>query len=383
MDEDTSELQPKQFVYIDESGHTGDLLIHGNAFGFSGQPHFVLSAVGPISPDAAATLLFEVADRHRLKMHEVKSYKLDKRPGVALDLASGLRALGVPLFVEAVDKRFFLVVEIVNCHVFPPTSGAPLDESDRYVRCGVADLLYELLPDSLLESFVAACRLDTAAAVQASLESLHAWTESFDGADAQMREVLDLTALSVADSLDDLRIELNKNPGGYRFFLPLPDAGKRDATFWILPHYSSLTNLYARLNRYFRGKLSDVVMVHDVQTQYEGVLRSAKSAVENFVDPTSYAHPGASYSFSETADLSFETSDTTPALMIADVIAGHVRRILRDAAAQTSLHPGALDAFLAIWEDNDLSRGAGINFVLPTAAIQRLQQIAILREQSR
>lgn len=368
----------EEFIYIDESGHTGDLLTSGDAFEFNGQPHFVLAAVGPIGPERAAALLADVVARHRLQMREVKSEALSRRPAVARDLAASLRELGIPLFIEAVDKVFYLVVSIVNNQILPPTAGTPLDETDRYVRNQVADFLYQSLPDAVLKTFVNACRMDTPDSVRASLESLLAWTQEAEAADEE-RMLLDFLGGNLVESIDDFEAALASDPLGHRRFLPLPDAGKRNAVYWALPNYSSLTNLYARINRYRQGRLRGVTLVHDDQTQYDDVLREAKAAVERFVDTTEYVHPGADYAFGEAAELSFALSANTPGLMIADVIAGHVRRVLRDHMTEQPIHDMALDAFLEIWDTDDIERGAGLNLVLPTAAVERLQLRAFSR----
>lgn len=373
----------RELIYIDESGHTGDLLTAGSGFGFNGQPHFVLAGVGPMDPDQAARMLANVVAKHRLKMREVKSEDLGKRPAVARDLALALREQGIALFVEAVDKVFYLIVSIVNCHILPPTAGTPLDEEDRYVRNGLADFLYQGLPDEALERFIEACRQDTPEAVRASLEYLLAWARDSDAEDKGERTLLDNIAGSVAESIDDLDLALADDPRGHRRFLPLPDAGKGNATYWVLPNYSSLTNLYARINRYRQGRLKGVALVHDAQTHYDAILREAKAAVERFVDTTQHVHPGADYAFRESATLSFADSKQTPGLMIADVIAGHVRRVLRDHMTEQPIHDTALDAFLSIWNAQDVERGAGLNLVLPTAAVQRLQKRALLRRWER
>lgn len=369
-----------QFVYIDESGHTGDLLKSGGGFEFNGQPHFVLAAVGPMQAELAEALLSEVAERHKLRAKEVKSKGLSTRPGVARDLAIALGEHSVPIFVEAVDKVFYLITCIINYHILPPSAGTPLDEGDRYVRNHLADYLYRRRPDAVLNAFIDACRQDTPEAVRASLESVKTWARTTHGL-AEERMLLQFIQASIDESIDDFQTALSRDIRGHRHFLPLPDAGKRNATYWVLPNYSSLTNLYARINRYRRGRLRGLSLVHDDQSQYDDVLRAAKSAVESFVDTSSHAVKGADYAFEENAELSFAVSSETPGLMIADVVAGHVRRTLMEHTAQTPIHDLALDAFLAIWDVDDPERGNGINLVLPTDSVQRLQLLALYRRQ--
>ncbi|MCD9026819.1 DUF3800 domain-containing protein [Luteimonas sp. BDR2-5] len=373
-----AERMPGDIVYIDESGHTGDLLKPGTAFDFSGQPHFVLAGVGPMDAARAAALLDQIGSRHRLRMREVKSDRLQTRPAFVRDLFAALRDHDVPLFVEAVDKAFFLMIQIVNCHVMPPTGGTQGDEEDLIVRNAFADFLYQSLPDTVLARFIDACRADNADAVRVSLDALLDWARSEHGGNEEEAAIVRGIEENVVESIDDFERAVAGQPDGYRRFLPIPDAGKRDRLYWMLPNYSSLTNLYARVNRYRQGRLSGLTLVHDEQAQYDDIIRTAKAAVERFEDVSWVVQPGADYAFGETAALSFGNSAESPGLMIADVVAGHVRRVLRDHMAERALGNTAFDALLTLW-DVDPTRGAGLNLVLPTAAVQRLQMKALAR----
>lgn len=366
-----------QVIYIDESGHTGDLLRPGRGYGFAGQPHFVLAGIGPISPDQAGELLEPLAARHRLKMQEIKSDRLHKRPAFVRDLVRALRAAKVPLFVEAVDKAFFLAISIINSQVLPPVVGYSGGVEDQYVRNAFADCLYYRLPDSVLDAFVQACRADTAEAVGVSLRSLWEWAHEVRATDAGEAAVLEALGHAVGQVLTEFEEACADEADGYRRFLPLPDLGHRDKAYWLLPNYSSLTHLYARINRYRRGELAGLTLVHDEQAQYEGILRAAKQAVEYFEDRTGHCHVGADYAFGQTAELVFARSSTSPGLMIADVVAGHVRRVLRERMAGNEVADDAHIAFMDIWGADDTERGTGLNLVLPTEAVRHLQLAAL------
>ncbi|WP_295547379.1 DUF3800 domain-containing protein [uncultured Stenotrophomonas sp.] len=382
---DEPESASMKFVYIDESGHTGDLVNTGRSFEFGEQPHFVLAAVGPMSSEQASRLLDDIVAKHRLhQMRELKSELLHRRPGVARDLARALGELDIPIFIEVVDKALYLIVSIINSQIIPPGSGPELDEGEVYLRNRLADYLYTNLPDSVLGVYVDACKLNSPEAVRASLVTLQAWAEEAAlEDDPEDRQLLYLLRQSMGHSLEVFDFAMKHDPQGHNTYLPLPDEGKQHATYWLLPNYSSLTNLYARINKCCAGRLSDVTLVHDGQTQYDEVLRAAKANVETFVDTSDYEHPGADYSFVEHAGLAFESSAQTPGLMIADVIAGHVRRVMREHAAESDIHPQAWDAFLQIWDAGNLERGTGMNLVLPTATVDRLHHRILLRRHER
>ncbi|MBB4730519.1 DUF3800 domain-containing protein [Xanthomonas arboricola] len=360
-------------IYIDESGHTGDLLKPGRGYGFSGQPHFVLAGVGPMAPHQASELLAPLVARHRLKMQEIKSDRLHKRPAFVRDLIHALREAEVPLFIEAVDKTFFLMISIVNCQILPPVVGFAGGTDDQYVRNAFADFLYYRLPDQVLDAYVEACRADSAEAAGVSLVRLLAWAREAEAEDEEEAAILAALGQSLAEALDDFEQACAEAPDGYRRFLPVPDTGKRDKTYWLLPNYSSLTHLYARINRHQRGKLAQLTLVHDEQAQFDGILRTAKRAVETFVDRSGHVHPGADYAFGEAAELVFARSSASPGLMIADVVAGHVRRVLREQVAGREIDATGYAAFLGIWDAGDEARGIGLNLVVPTATVRQLQ----------
>lgn len=364
-------------IYIDESGHTGDLLKSGERFDFSGQPYFVLGAVGPISEEHAADLLNNIVVKHRLRMGEVKSGHLGKRPGVARDLLKALQVAGVPVFVEAVDKVFYVVMQIVNSQVMPSATTSFGTASEWYVRNAFADFLYEYLPDDLLAGFIDACVADTEAATRHSMRCLLGWAETLRddelvGMDVEVVDTATALADSLSTSLEEFDVLVGRNPDRYRTFLPIPDRGKRDLLYWILPNYSCLTNLYARINQYRYRSVGGIRLVHDEQAQYDQILRDAKRAVESLDNYPGLVVRAADYDFKESADLEFASSATTPGLMIADVIAGHVGRFLRDEAEGKPINPTAWEAFMSTWDSADDGKGPGINLVLPTGAVERL-----------
>lgn len=366
-------------LFLDESGQTGDLTTIGGDFGFGGQPHFVLCAIGPTSDEAMLGILGRVARDHRLKMAEIKSKKLKNRPWVARDIAFALRDARIPIFIEAVDKRFYLLTQIVNYHIMSASTLG--SEGDQFIRNVFADFLYDYLPDGILSIFIEACVINSVDATRTSLEGIHSWATVFEGQSSREKEVARAIQDSLAESLDDFRIAICKNVSNYQNFLPIPDNGKKTAIYWVLPHYSSLTNIYARLNHHAGGKIGNIILVHDQQTQYDDVLREAMRAAEKL--DNSELGPiflEANYSFNERAVLEFANSKDAAGLVVADVIGGHVRRMLFDHEQSREIHEDAWTAFDTIWCAPDTATESSINFVLPTASIQRLQRAAIKRK---
>jgi hypothetical protein len=100
--------------FLDESGHGGDLASAKN-LDFAGQPFFALVCVGA----ADAALLAAELDRLRVFYAcgegELKSAKLGKKLApISQELITFLVRQRWPLFVELVDKRFFIAAHVVN-----------------------------------------------------------------------------------------------------------------------------------------------------------------------------------------------------------------------------------------------------------------------------
>ena len=92
--------------YIDESGHSGDMINSGRRYDFEGQPYFVLAAIGLEDAALMESYICELRRLHRIAPGELKSKSLQKKPRFVADLIDYVRKQQVPLFIELVDKRF-------------------------------------------------------------------------------------------------------------------------------------------------------------------------------------------------------------------------------------------------------------------------------------
>jgi hypothetical protein len=72
--------------YIDESGHSGDLINSGKALDFDGQPIFSLACFGVSDETRLDNAIVRLASKHRITSMELKSSSLKKKPGFTLDL---------------------------------------------------------------------------------------------------------------------------------------------------------------------------------------------------------------------------------------------------------------------------------------------------------
>src|SRR5437588_689110 len=97
--------------YIDESGHSGDLASNtGSNFDFEGQPYFALAAVGISALANLEDVIGQLRAKHRIPIGELKSKALQSKPAFVADLLNLLIEEKCPLFVEVVDKRYFICI---------------------------------------------------------------------------------------------------------------------------------------------------------------------------------------------------------------------------------------------------------------------------------
>ena len=139
--------------FIDESGHTGDLA-SAKALDFANQPVFALACIGVADEKGLSDEMERLRVVHRCGPDELKS-DMARLPQFVTDLVAYLDGTDSPLFIELVDKRFFIAIHVVN-HML--CAGLGLDRVPMDVRNGVAEFLTDGRFDQILLDYVATCR---------------------------------------------------------------------------------------------------------------------------------------------------------------------------------------------------------------------------------
>ena len=98
--------------FIDESGHSGDLA-SATSLDFAQQPVFALACIGVSDAKGLADEMERLRVVHRCGPGEFKS-DMARLPHFVTDLVAYLEASDCPVFIELVDKRFFIAIHIVN-----------------------------------------------------------------------------------------------------------------------------------------------------------------------------------------------------------------------------------------------------------------------------
>lgn len=355
-------------LYVDESGNTGDLARTTPALDFGGQPVFSLAAIGIADECRLFENLTILRKKHNIQAAELKLSKLLKRkPAFALDVVNLLAESEFPFFVEVVDKKYQLAVSITNGFIWPPYFNTDESQDTVWLKNIFADYLYKKLSNEMFFGFVECMNAPSNEKTGAYFDLL----KDFIGKDSH--DVAQGIASQIEESNDDFRIMIEQeNKNAHRRFLPLPDIGKRDQEVWILPNFSSFTNIYARTNLFFSGKLEGIRIFHDEQAHFDEIIAGAKSQVENIqVDPEKFKPPYSDYGFHQFSELLFKASPESIGIQLADIVAGLSMRWYQAHLQQetdTSTLDQAIDVLL---QCSNPHRGVGINVVGPHNGAER------------
>lgn len=345
--------------FLDESGSTGDAIRTGNTFDFAGQPIFVLSAIGTGDSAALEAELARLAGRHGVRGSEIKSGDIAHLPGFASDLAAYLASADCPIFIEVMDKRFLLVANLLNQVVMPPVPGFDDRPDSLFVRTLLAEVIFDHLPSTVLRQFAAACAAPSRVALGELFDALSRWAKQHPGLDDFRPTLLAL----IADGAGEFEVDTQAD--AHLRWLPIPDNSVTGRPIWILPGLSALTNIYARINKFRRGALAEVELIHDEHMLYGNILSGAKAQMEALSAGGGLPYvPNADYRLREKASLSFQKSESSRGIQAADVLGGFVMRFVRDllyGRLPTQARLQAMDAIMALSRPD---QARGLNFVM-------------------
>lgn len=352
---------PVDRYFLDESGHGGDLASAKN-LDFAGQPFFALACVGAAEVGLLAVELDRLRVSHACGEGELKSTKLGKKLApIAQELIAFLVRQQWPLFVELVDKRFFVAIHVVN-HLLCGPYG--LDNVDMASRNMIAEFLSDEDSDAVLLAYVKACDTLSVTSVAAVIDLLWNWLDRSDAEIARTAQVLTMFA----------RDRVRTSIATAEDFLPIADESATGKKVWMLPNLQSLTNIYARLNQSRPVSLDGVRLVHDEQMQYAKVLEDSKELMEKMAAEAAVPIvPFADYRLRGRSDLVFATGEIEPCLQAADILAGCAMRFARDGKKRKGRVDEPLRAaFDQLVDAGNPLQATGVNLVMSTRLLETL-----------
>lgn len=355
--------------YLDESGHSGDMVNSGDGFDFKGQPYFVLAAVGLSDEAAVATRVAELCTLHRIPPGELKSKSLTSKTKFVADVIDYLLSIKAPLFVELVDKRYFICTNITSFQLLPGWMGFPEGPSTTFVRNTVADFLSFKATDELLEAFVQACLYPSEEKLLQSFSLLQELGHRYRDSPG-IGEIASGLVMMVTEARGEYEELRERDTEAYLRFLPPPDHNKRNKRVWMLPNLTSFANIYARVNRYFKCNLRGVHIVHDQQLEIEDILHLGKATVEALKHENKIPYtPHSDYIFENSATFAFAHSHEGVGVQVADIVAGAVMRYFRDSRNSTP-DPILAQAVESLIASSDPQTSYGVNQVVATQDVR-------------
>ncbi|MDB5577718.1 MAG: hypothetical protein JWR80_2894 [Bradyrhizobium sp.] len=354
-------------VFLDESGSSGDAIKTGKNFDFAGQQIFVLAAIATKSGADLAAAIAGLTARHGLLPGEIKSTALVNKPAVAADLAKFLQRADCPVFIEVMDKRYLIVINLINQIIMPPVPGFDDRPEAQAMRSILADALFGTLPSAVLVALADACETPTRDGVEAIFDQLRLWVDN----DPHIGPIQPTIAALIADSAADFAAD--DAHGGHRRWLPIPDESVTGRPIWMLPAFTAFTNVYARINKYRGGALAGVSLIHDDHMLYGPILIDAKAQMERLsVEDGLPAVRNADYRLREHAGLVFADSAATPGIQAADILGGFVMRFVRDLLYGQRPTPDRFRTMGTILALSSPPEARGLNFVMSAHQMAQL-----------
>lgn len=365
---DLAHSVPEAF-YIDESGNTGDLTTAGiETYGFE-QRMFTLAAVGCDLDDAFMEKFKVLKTAHRIQSLEVKSRQAYERPQFVFGLLDLLEERGCPIFIEAVDKHYFIIANIMDRIVVPYVGSCDVQPRTLWMKGVMADHMAIYGPPELAQAFIACCQSRDYVEVRDFYKQIIRWAQT---SRLPTEGVADAFVRFTRDSLNDFR-KLPKAKAVERA-LPMPDTSPRGKLLWILPNLTSFTHIYARINHFLEKQVSGVTLFHDEQLQFGDVLRQNKGLMEGFTaQDMKLPLKTADFEFSASAKLEFLRSHDSIGIQIADVLAGFMARYTQDAIwGRMAMDADRMAIFNRLVTTGEREQGTGVNIVAPESLLRFL-----------
>lgn len=355
--------------YIDESGNTGDLsTVKINSY-FTEQRMFALAAFGCTVDQNFNDKFDNLKKVHRIQAPEIKSKQVYDKPRFIIDLLDLLEAHYCPIFIEIVDKHFFIVINIIERMVVPYVGECDIQPNALWMKNIMANYMALYAPPELAQAFADCCQNRDRMEICGLYKRIIQWAQ---GSKIPPMDVAEGIARFAQDSLKDFR-KLPKAKAIERA-LPIPDKNPAGKLLWILPNLTSFTNIYARINRFAQKQVSGVTLFHDEQLQFGDILLQNKNLAEDLAQ-RGFKLPlkTADFEFLQASNLQFLRSHDSIRIQIADVLAGFIARYVQDAVWNAvPMCSDKVKIFNRLITTGDPSLGTGINFVAPDNMIRFL-----------
>jgi len=317
-----------KIYFIDESWNSGDIIMKENDKNFNNQPLFGLCAIG-IDENKLVLIenkIKELKRKYKIQSPELKIKSIYKYKKIAflIELFEFLKNKNVDFFIEVIDKKYQIAINIVNHLIYPPyyTSYNPEIQMMKNI---IATHIYHHISDNFFIEFSNISRKPSEKKLFDLWKNLKKELEKLN--DELSKPIIK----HLEESIDDFHLmkqnENKYNRPMYTYFLPLPDKNKRGENLVMLPYVNCFTNILARINQ--KENLSSIKLYFDEQAHFDEILEQYKLLLESnetFL-PEMNINPFSNFYFdSKIPDLNFKNSKECIGIQIADLFAGFVCR---------------------------------------------------------
>ena len=387
-------MKKRFYVFLDESGNTGDLVLNKeNIHHFNNQPYFVLGGFGIENDENIFQELR--SDITRLKKNnniyskELKGARLwPKKIKFIYELFKYLYENNLPIFVELMDKKFFIIANITN--IIGLTSGV-LDHpitlfNNRVFFNRLADYLYQKLSPETIIWFSKASREPSQENVETFLAFLGKDSKKFS---LEFRELISSMIDRYYDRLTNYLIDPTQySCPPWEYYIPPADPKSGPKRISLLPHTTAATNIFARINKYSKDRgYIDVVIIHDQQEQWKEILKNelhilsdSSSDVSKKLRERDIPYPlnlRIDYNFDRNYHIFFGDSEKTIFLQLADIISSSINKLWEEFKQNYRLRPYSKKIIDIILEfPTKIHTSAGTNFVIAKFEFEKLMEDA-------
>ncbi|HGW3879778.1 TPA: DUF3800 domain-containing protein [Proteus mirabilis] len=348
--------------FLDESGNTGDLVKIPSDLSFANQPFFSLACVGVPDLKHLDSYINDLKKTHKIQGNELKSKNIYKsNPKFMLDLFKYIETEKLPFYVEVVDKKYTIVVSIVDHQIIPPYFKMfDTERQTQGLRNELSNYLVENLPDSCYDAFMESCINKSEENLLKSMKSLRKYFESTAFKFKYKHEVLKCLKSTIRFFHD----EKKRNNEILNLLNPIPDLNKRDAEIHLLPHVHSWFNIMGKVNKYQKSDLSNVTFFHDQQDHFDDILFYCTEQIKNYnvINPFD---PSTDYKITGDISLQFPDSKKSSGIQLADILAGFISRYVMDFLYKKDIDDIYHDVFMQLKKCYSNDNFFSVNFVLP------------------
>jgi len=350
-------------LYIDESGNTGETLIKNGKPNFNDQPYYVLAGL-LISDSIKSDFISYIQTKKtesKIQSPELKAKNIyEKQSGFIIDIVNYITTNNIPVFIELMDKHFYLNIQILE-HIIVPSYSLPLTNKNMQYKNILASNITPYLSDKIYEQFVIACKEYNAIELEKLFQIFLTHFSNTNNED--LKKNIELT-------IEDYNEKKAKSREAYKSFLPIPDKNPKNRLIHLLPNYQAFTGLVGRVEKHrVDFKTEDYEIVHDEQKQFDIIYKAAFDLMkENDTDgvvANTIISERAIFNINKDLKLEFVDSKQELLIQISDLISGFVMRFWKDFSENNSKNVSKYCSTFKKLTYPVNGATMGINFVVP------------------